>query len=92
MVAVDFAPWIAAFAVVGAAAITGPVVWALQRLDKRNRQDHEHNFSMQTRILERLDEVAEDAKEAKVATIENGTMIREHIVWHAHHPEREHVR
>jgi hypothetical protein len=50
------------------ALITSPLMWLLNRLDKRNTAQHANSIQM-------LQEIQEDVKEAKAD-------IKNHITWH----------
>ena len=50
------------------ALITSPLMWLLNRFDKRNSEQHANNMSV-------LNEIKDDVREAKAD-------IKDHIKWH----------
>jgi hypothetical protein len=55
---------------VAVALIGGPVMWFLQRFDKRNTEQHGSNMKVLERIESKVDQVDE--------------RVSGHIDWHAH--------
>lgn len=50
------------------ALIGGPLMWFLHRFDRRNSEQHNHNFEVLERIEDKIDKVDE--------------RLHEHISWH----------
>lgn len=53
---------------ISVAVIGGPLMWLLQRLDRRNTQQHGEN----QRVLERIEEKVDDVKDD----------LSDHFKWH----------
>lgn len=68
---------IAAGAVVGAALITGPLLFVMARFDRRNTEQHWVNSKQLTALQEQVKQVHTDT----TITREN---LHTHIAWHAH--------
>ena len=58
---------------ISVAAIGGPLMWLLQRLDRRNTEQHGEN----QRVLERIEEKVDDVK----------SDLSDHFKWHTEHQE-----
>lgn len=68
---------VAAGAIVGAAMITGPLLWVLSRYDRRNTEQH------------RDAQVARDHSLHLIQSLHNkvdhhGKLMSDHLSWHAH--------
>lgn len=63
---------------IAVAVIGGPIMWLLNRLDKRNTEQHGQSIQI-------LMEVRDDMKTVR-------RRLDKHIDWHAHQPEENHKR
>lgn len=57
------------------AVIGGPLMWGLHRFDKKNSEQHNHNFTALHRI------------ESKIEKLDD--RVHSHIHWHAHQERKE---
>jgi hypothetical protein len=73
---------IAGGAVIGAALITGPLLFVMSRFDRRNTEQHLVNAAQLQMVIDKLDSVHDD-------TSDNRRQIHAHIAWHAHVPETQ---
>lgn len=79
LAAIDGDTLIAAGAVIGAALITGPIVFVLKRYDRRNSEQHrdaqvarEHSLHLIQSLHGKVDH--------------HGKLMSDHLSWHAHPP------
>jgi len=71
-------------AIVGAALITGPLVWMLKQFDKRNTQQHQAAQAARAANNQELADTrtAIDGTRDDVGEVKD--VVLEHIAWHAH--------
>lgn len=75
---------IAAGAVIGAAMITGPILWAMKRVDKRNTEQHAAAEVQRILNSRELETIKLHVVGMRADVTETRDAVNDHITWHAH--------